>query len=527
MGIPDFKFPTPSKTTAKAFQLQADLVDRADGKDDVDESEVLDKGFAKDAFARGQTPTVKQLAEAAAGRGAAFESSGARQAGPTFIGHPPAKVGWEAISKALEIAEDGGGLTADRVTAAFTSLGFVRTPENEDKTGCLVFERDGRSIGVRLHQLGVIRVAEVAVEKGKGDNKGALEQLEGGDARTFVAGTLIAPKVWEEVVGEFMEVLAEARNALAQASVDPISADDRGAPALPVDFKAFKAFIKSGTDAVQQAEDAQEAAELAALQTQIKDRWVGLVTSGKAPKGLMLQFDGPDGAGKTSSSKYILKALMQANDELPADQRWTPSTEVFKAPTAEDKQWIEDGAGAGTGIAAWQWRHLMRGIPEQREVMIKDRFQPGDFVYVGEPTAERVQKMGAEFEAYERKITDEGVMSFKAILWADVEKQAKTFGKRMARGAFAEAILTELERRGPVTDDVRAALDDIANKVEGSDMVAMTTLEDTLVRYQAFAEAADGVTPFPVINATDRHAARLDLMRRFLAALDDWERSAS
>ena len=134
--------------------------------------------------------------------------------------------------------------------------------------------------------------------------------------------------------------------------------------------------------------------------------------------------------------------------------------------------------------------------------------------------------MGAEFEAYEQKIVDEGVMSFKAILWADVDKQAKTFGKRMARGAFAEAILSELERRGPVSDEVRTELDGIANKVEGSDMVAMTTLDETLERYQAFAEAAGGVTPFPVINATDRHAARLDLMERFLGALDAWEQAS-
>jgi polyphosphate kinase 2 (PPK2 family) len=518
MGIPDFKFPTSLKTAARAFQLQADLVDRADGRNDVDEEKVLDKGFAKDVFARGQPPSLKQLADAAAGRSAAFESSGAQQAGPTFIGHPPATVGWSAIGNALETAEKGGPLDEGRVAAAFTSLGFVRDTKAEDKAGCLVFERDGRSIGVRLHQLGAIRVAEVAVEEGKGKKDGALAELDGGDARTFVAGTLIAPKLWEEVVGEFLEVLDEARNALGQASAQT---DD--APLLPVAFGALKDFIKTGTSELQQAEDAKESAELAALQTQIKDKWLGLLSSGKALKGIMLQFDGPDGAGKTSSSKYILKALMEANDELPQDKRWSQSTEIFKAPTDEDKQWVKDGAGKDSGIAAWQWRHLMRGVPEANEVMIKDRFQPGDFVYVGDHTVERVKKMGAEFEAYEQKIVDEGVLSFKAILWADVDKQAKTFGKRMARGAFAEAILTELERRGPVADDVRASLDDIANKVEGADMVAMTTLEDTLVRYQAFAEAADGVTPFPVINATDRHEARIDLMKHFLGALDAWE----
>ena len=172
MSAPDFRFPTSSNKTVTAFQLQADLVDRADGHDDVDEAKALDKSFAKDTFAHGRAPGVQQLADIAAGLGSGLEHAAAAQAGPVFIGHPPAKVTWDALRQALHMAEDSGGLDERGVAAAFTSLGFVRDTKAESKAGCLVFERDDRAIGVRLHQLGVIRVAEVAVEKRKGKRKG-------------------------------------------------------------------------------------------------------------------------------------------------------------------------------------------------------------------------------------------------------------------------------------------------------------------------------------------------------------------
>jgi polyphosphate kinase 2 (PPK2 family) len=160
-------------------------------------------------------------------------------------------------------------------------------------------------------------------------------------------------------------------------------------------------------------------------------------------------------------------------------------------------------------------------MPDERTVLFKDRFQPGDFVYVGEHTAERAQQMGREFEAYEQHVVDEGALPFKAILWADTKKQSKTFGKRMARGAFADALISELRDRNTLTPDIEQSLLDVKNKVEAADMKAVVSFDETLARYEQFAAEADGVTPFPVIDATDRHAARLDLMQRFLTALEE------
>ena len=41
-------------------------------------------------------------------------------------------------------------------------------------------------------------------------------------------------------------------------------------------------------------------------------------------------------------------------------------------------------------------------MPTEREILIKDRFQPGDYVYVGEHTEERLQRMAVAARAQAR-----------------------------------------------------------------------------------------------------------------------------
>lgn len=515
-SIPNFKFPTSAKTALELLQLQADVVDRTDGTDDVKEAKNLTEEYAESLWRSAGTPSVKELADVAAGRSNTFGHQVARANSPAFMGAVPKSVGWEEIQGALKTAEAADGLTESSIQDAMAGLGFVRDTGSEEHAGCMVFERGDRTIGVRTAQLGAIKVAEVAVDGDKKPDKN-LDDLERGDARTFVAGVLLKPKHWEESVEEFGEVLTEARDALAKAA----ELAGGSAPGLPVEFAALKKFIDMGKAQDGKVEDAQETKELGALQSQITDLWVEMVKDGTAPKGVMLQFDGPDGAGKTSSSKYILRALMAANEELPPAQQWKLETEVFKAPTDQDKKWMEEGAGEDTGIAKWQWRHVLRGVPEENVIMFKDRFQPGDYVYVGEHTQERVDKMGAEFETYLKSVIDDGVMPFQAVLWADQKKQSKTMGKRMARGAFVDALLLEMKERNTLTPDIEKELLDVKAKVEGSDMKAVDSLKDTLARYTEFAEAAGGVVDFPVIEATDRHEARKELMKRFIAALEE------
>ncbi len=517
-----FRFPTSDKDLLKLFRLLADLSDLADGDDDVDEGDALTRRWLRAQLAAGATPDAVALAAAAEGEGPGASDDLTGLAAPT--GGDTVPLTWRAVARALHEAEVAGRLTAVGVTEALHGLGLRRAPELEAQAGCLAFEGDGERVGVRLLQLGSIRAAEVAVAtrgKKKGKRTPAAEgPLTAGAAGTYVAGSVIGQAAWDDIVDAFGDTLERAQAALQAAGAGS------AVPHIPVTFDTFKAFVATGKDEEDQAEDDAELAEIGALQAQIRDAWTALHAAGRAPSGVVLQYDGPDGAGKTSSSKYVPAALLAAEDDLralpafadAAGPVWRTRTEIFKAPTDADKAAMAADAGAPFGLPTWLARHVTRGMPGPREILIKDRYQPGDFVYVGEHTPERCARMAAENARYEALLAERNVLVFQAILYADRDKQAKTFGKRMARGALVDALVGELARRDTLTPAVDAELQAVKDKVQNADFVGLQRFESVLPLYRQIAEAM-GV---PVIDATDRHAARLDLLERFLAVLRAW-----
>lgn len=510
-----FVFPTDDKQALALFHLQADLSDLADGDDDVDESVHLTKAWLKEQLATGRTPTVQELADGAAGRDALMDYAAlaADAPAPDVDADGDAKIGWQDIATAFAtLEEQGSELDAANISSALAGLGFERCPALEAASGCLVFERPKRFVGVRLYQLGNIRVAEIAVAKTKKKHKaddGDFGGLKRGSSGAYVAGTLIGASFWSELVHSFVKTLSVARSALESAG------EGDAVPQIPVEFSAFKALVAAGKDEGKRLEDDQELAEIGALQAKIRQAWLGMLGDGTAPSAVVLQFDGPDGAGKTSSSKYIPSALLSANDDLPEAERWTVRTEIFKAPTQQDKDWMAQDAGASLGLPKWLARHVKRGSPAKREILIKDRFQAGDYVYVGEQTPERLAEMTGQNAKYEEHLAAQGALVFSALLYADSEKQAKTFGKRMARGALVDALIGELQARDELSEERKTKLEEVKAKVQRTDLVGLSRFEQVLPHYRAFS-ASHGC---PIIDATDRHAARLDLLKRFYDAL--------
>lgn len=523
-----YHFPTSEKDALKLFRLLGDLADLADGDDDVDEGDALTRTWLRQLLASGATPNPAAIERAAAGDGGCAEGGEGAPAASADTDavavDEAASVSWQAVARALKAQESSGPLTAATVASAMATLGLQRAPKREAEAGCLIFGRGRQRVGVRLYQLGSIRVAEIAV--GARKKGGALESggtilagaddahdtaLVPGGAGTYVAGSIISEAAWDDILDAVLDTLERAQVALADAGKGD------AVPELPTSFEAFKAFIAEGKDEDDRAEDQVESAEIGRLQAKIQATWLQLHAEGRAPSAVLLQYDGPDGAGKTSSSKYIPAALSAAQEALDAASgpTWTTRTEIFKAPTDADKAAMAGDAGAPFGLPTWLARHVTRGMPATHEILIKDRYQPGDFVYVGSHDAARCAQMAAENARYEALLAEKNVLIFQAILFADRHKQAKTFGKRMARGVVVDAFMAELRRRGALTAEDEASLVAVKNKVRSADFVGFSRFDEVLPLYRQYAAA----TGTPVIDATDRHAARLALLERFLAAL--------
>lgn len=525
---PRFRFPTSDKDALRLFRLLGDLSDLTDGGDDVDESDALTRSWLRELLAAGSTPDAATLELVAAGHDDLTDHAEAVVAGVIAVDNDGEALTWQGVARALREEESGPGLTAATVTSALANMGLGRQAKGESKAGCLIFARNKERVGVRLYQLGSIRVAEIAVgatKKRKNDDRSAIlagaddahtTPLIPGAAGTYVAGSIVGQETWEGILGSLTDTLERAQTALQAAG------DGGSVPRIPLTFEALKGFIASGKDAEDRAEDAIELAEIGKLQAKIADCWVQLHTAGRAPTSVILQYDGPDGAGKTSSSKYIPAALLSAQSRLTDGPNWTTRTEIFKAPTDADKVAMRDDAGAAFGLPKWLARHVVRGMPTKHEILIKDRYQPGDFVYVGASTEARCSQMAAENARYEKMLTDKGVLIFQAILYADRDKQAKTFGKRMARGALVDAFIEELRGRGALTTHTNEALTTVKNKVQNADFVGLASFDEVLPLYRQFAAAMN----VSVIDATNRHTARLILLRQFAAALESFGQRA-
>lgn len=510
----NLEFPTDTRGALESLRRRADVSDRADGVDHVDEEKDITTNLAKGIWQRAVPPNAQDfLALGASGQRAA-ERSRVSPSSAIFLSARTTdrKLSWQDIAAAFKAAEKNEPLNETNITQALVGLGFARDVRHEQNAGCMLFTRGKRTVGIRVFQLGAIRAAELAVAKKSKRKKGAAafdaSKLQPGSLGTYVAGTLVEPHHWRRIVDEFTQTLELARDALVLAG------DGKRAPSLPLEFSALKKFIANAKSKKGRLQKAAENAEIRARQEKITSLWTTMLGEGSAPKSVMLQLGGPDGAGKTSSSKYLPKALLAANPSLPRGKRFELRTEGFTKPTEQDKTWQRNGVAEKRGLAAWLSRHVMRGMPKRREILIKDRFI-GDYIYEGENTPKRLEEMASDFARYEQLAKSRGVLCFKAILWADQDKQAKTFGKRMGRGAFADALIAELSARGQLTEKIEADLLDVRGKIEAADLVALNNFGPILERYKAFGTAIGA----PVIDATNRHSARLQLLDMFYESL--------
>jgi polyphosphate kinase 2 (PPK2 family) len=159
------------------------------------------------------------------------------------------------------------------------------------------------------------------------------------------------------------------------------------------------------------------------------------------------------------------------------------------------------------------------------EAVFWDRGPAGDSVY-GSPTRSRSDAMGQEFETFEAGLRDDGILVVKIELFADADKQARTFGKRLGRQFIAQTIKNELGDTKQLSPEQEAQLDFIASKVDEDDFSAFTQYEDIQARFLSFVKDSKDISPWLLTDATQRHKARLKLIRGFDKALRNFETSS-
>ena len=365
--------------------------------------------------------------------------------------------------------------TAEDLRAALGKLGF--TPAGVEG-GVVRFTRGKEQVDLRPFAIGGLPAAEVRVHR-----RGADKDKRG----VYFQGTVFKPKQWAAFQERYQTEVARFVRA--------VKAGDQP---LPDDLDELKAFLALGMPAAERAEEAAQEAEIAAGLATLSGQLADMRAAGTAPRGVVVYVAGPDAAGKTSTGGIIMQALEAAG--------YAGRSDSFKAPSAEER--------------AQHWlKRFERGIPAEGEVVFWDRGPAGDSVY-GPADDARAKVMGKELEAFEAELRAQGILLVKVELSADPMKQAATFGKRLARQHIAARLEVALAAPGALTDEGQAGLAEVKGKLDTADFEAFERYEDIQARFLRFVEASGGVEPWMVIDATRRHAARLDLMAGFGAALD-------
>lgn len=371
--------------------------------------------------------------------------------------------------------------TAADLKAALGKLGFKPGPVED---GVVRFTRGKAQVDLRPFAIGGLPAAELTVSK-----KGADKAKRG----VYFQGTVFKPKQWAAFQERYQTEVARFVRAVKA-----------GEAPLPDSLNELKAFLALGMPAAERAKEAAQEAELQAGLDGLSGQLTAMKAAGTAPRGVVVYVAGPDAAGKTSTGGIITQALEAAG--------YAGRSCSFKAPSAEER--------------AQHWlKRFERGVPAEGEVVFWDRGPAGDSVY-GPADDARAKVMGREFDAFEAELRAQGILLVKVELSADPMKQAATFGKRLARQHIAARLESALAAQGLLTGEAQAGLAEVKGKLDTADFDAFERYDAVQARFIRFVEASGSAEPWMVIDATQRHAARLALMEGFGAALERFARDA-
>jgi len=314
-------------------------------------------------------------------------------------------------------------------------------------------------------------------------------------------------------------------------------------PNPPADLLSLKAFLAEGKLGRTRRKNAREGRQLQAGVSKVARELKTMMSLSKgpdacrAPRGVILYFEGLDCAGKSSTGGLVEQALQQAgyhvemrqyNRPPTAEQKLRPWMDRFEVPqTSSVALAVVDGSGEEEDAAATM-NQLQKCVDHNHSALTWDRGPAGDFVYNPEYRAmgqdERREKY-REFLAFDRWCFENRILFLKLLFVTNRDSIASTLGKRLAQKKMARDLHTWLKAsRGGESDYGGIGfegLDEIELHIDPTDFIAFNAYQTNLRIFTNFALNTDNPeNPWVVVNTTDRYNARKQLLHAFRVKLE-------
>jgi polyphosphate kinase 2 (PPK2 family) len=346
------------------------------------------------------------------------------------------------------------------------------------------------------------------------------------------SGAFFQSQEWAALKARYDRELLDYGNACRIAGTQVLSPSKRNPQQVrsaspPTDLLSLKNYIRSGRLTFKQWHDNAKWRQIQRQVDQMSKLVARYQRGDKAPKRVILYLEGLDCAGKSSTGGLICQALEQCGYTVMTAQHNRPPT-----PEQRKKTWMDRGR--------FEYPQDMYGneddVPDFASV-VWDRGPAGDFVYgtLHElPMAQKLERY-SEFRRYDYGCRADGVLFLKCFFVTDRDSIAKTLGKRLAHKKIARELRTWLDANSVA--HVREGLEEIEMHIDPTDFVAFNKYEENLHKFSEFARNTDYVgnvsdhgedslagysNPWLVINTSDRHTARLNLMKAFCGRLHDF-----
>ena len=287
----------------------------------------------------------------------------------------------------------------------------------------------------------------------------------------------------------------------------------------PTDLASLKGFIRTGRFPKKKKRDNRRWAQVMRQMNHLSSKLVAMDREGVAPRGVIIYFEGLDCAGKSSTGGLIMRALEEAGYDMSTVQ-------YNKPPTEEEKK------------KPWMWRFkqpatAIEGKPK-KSALVWDRGPAGDFVYGGfnNLPPEMKQKRYIDFHEFEEDCLNNGILFCKLLFVTSRDAISKCLGKRLAHKEFARDLHSWLDANSVYHN--REGLAEIEHHIDPTDFVALNKYDTNLKIFYDFVLHTDHVgrlhedthayacdyLPWLVINTSERHLARMQIMRSFEKQLD-------
>lgn len=252
-----------------------------------------------------------------------------------------------------------------------------------------------------------------------------------------------------------------------------------------------------------------------------------------APPRIIFYFEGLDCVGKSSTGRLVLAALESAGYEVSLRQYNRPATKEQQARPWMDRFETPFSPEAGPHDLGYQSKEdQLKSAEEGKKdanykALVWDRGPAGDFVYgnLANASEETKQARYQEFLEFDERCMDQNILFCKLLFIADRDSIAKTLGKRLAHSQICKDMHKWLDSSVGRHID-REGLNEIDSHIDPSDFVAFNSYHKNLHAFTTFARNTDTrsqsklTNPWLVINTSDRHPARVELLTMFSKELE-------